>query len=241
MDTTTIHITDSSHIIKGEQQSIILIQDNRKEQTKDWFESPIVGSFLLPILVTIISAWVIFMLRKKKYDVEIIKLQEETKQLKDHLKPQIIASLQETQKHLLELKLEALKQLAIVRDAYFRSENFFYEGQPFLDEADDYYQVFFNNASGPNFLKFQKFITDFEYLFPQSVIDHFNKLKHITETLYESNLDKNSTKTMEPDEKDKKLIDDLVDNFKHGIAAMREDLQLDNTFIQQYLKENSTK
>nr|WP_294861590.1 hypothetical protein [uncultured Fluviicola sp.] len=171
-----------------------------------------------------------------KVFAELAKIQEETNQIKRDFQPYVLTTLQETQKELLKSKLEALKTLVNLSKHYYHFEQQYYYGEAIFVDEHDYYQHIYSNFGQSSYSEFQKFIADFEYLFPKSVIEQFSPIKEIIERLYDSNKYSDSLQENMMTEVDQNRIKELSEKFELAIQAIRSDLQLDNSFVHEFVE-----
>jgi hypothetical protein len=239
-DTTTVKYLDSLIIVGKGNEHIILIQGKKKESVKDWKESPLIVSFLIPILVASFVAWFAHKLNAKKNKLEIDKLKEETSNLKKTFQPIVIGTLQSIQDKIITSKIEALKLLVQIRTNFTHHEQQYCEGYPIVPDYHCYLNLLFYNFSSIEYHEFSKFHHGYSYLFPDKV---FNILRDLYGKLYDLNEAKKSYNSIgDPDldasQKDRKDIEDIIDFFNEAIQAIRKDCHLDTSFIHDFIEEN---
>lgn len=241
-DTTTIKYLDSSTVIQKGNEHIILIQDYKKEITKEWYESSWITSLIIPILVAAFVAWFTNRLNTTKNDVEIEKLKEETQNLKKTFQPIVIGTLQSIQEKIITSKIDALKKLVQIRNDFSYHEQQYCEGDPITPDYDEYLELLFRNFAPSDYDSYNSFHDTYSYLFPDNVFHLLTELQGKISNLNET---KKSFLSMgdpylELDERDGKYIEEILNLFKNSIQAIRKDCHLDTTFIHDFIDENKT-
>jgi hypothetical protein len=234
-DTTKVIVQDSSTLIKNGRDQIILIQEKKKAEDVGWMENPIVSSFLMPVLAAGFTALILNFINRRSNRLAIEKLEQETNQIKRDFQPYVLATLQETQKEIFKSKLEALKSLVNLSKEYYNFDQQYYYGEAIMSDAHDYYQHIYSNFGKYGHTQFQKFISDYEYLFPTVVTVEFIPIKKTIQELYESNKKSDSVRQLEMTVEDEERIKSLPGSFEKAIKAMRKDLHLDNNFVHVFL------
>lgn len=239
-DTIIIKYLDSSSTVEKVKGHVILIQENKKESPKSWEESPLIISFLIPILVASLVAWFTYRLNIKKNNIEIDKLKEETENLKKTFQPIVIGTLQSIQDKIITSKIDALKLLVQIRNRFTYHEQQFCEGDPITPDFDRYLELLFYNFSIENYNEYKEFHDDYSYLFPDKVFEILEKLYKQLTSLNENKKSFNSMDDadLEPYKKDKKDIEEIIDLFKEAILVIRKDCHLDTSFVHDFIEEN---
>lgn len=77
IDTVIVGVYDSSMVVDAPTKQIILIQDNKSEKEKSYFEHPLLVSFIYPILISFLGTLAIMYLKREKNKKEVEKLEQE--------------------------------------------------------------------------------------------------------------------------------------------------------------------
>lgn len=178
---------------------------------------------------------------KTKLRNEVEKMKIETELLNNSFQPYVLTTLQETQRELLKDKIIGLKELVILSKEYYSHDSPYHNGERVTDSSDEYYLAIFSNFGKNGFGKFNVFIQDYEYLYPESVRVEFDRVKSLMAELYESNKRNNSILRMEINDRELEILPQLEDYFTRAINAIRLDLQLDSTFIKEFLERYNIK
>jgi|694.fasta_scaffold03634_16 hypothetical protein len=234
-DTSIVKLFDSTTVIKSGNEHIILIQDLKKEAVKDWYESPWIASLLIPILVAAAVAWVGNMMNKRKNNLEIEKLKEETNQMKNSFQPIIVSTIQGVNDKLLETKIKALKQLTGIKSEFIDVEQQYFEGEPVFD-YDEYLEQIFMKYSFLQFEKLKKFKDEYSYFLSKRTFEKFNILYSELEQFYLSRISFQSADDGETDPNMEEDTKSILANFEIVLLEMRNELHLDNTFIEDFIK-----
>lgn len=173
---------------------------------------------------------------RDKLSSEVEKMRIETEFLKNSFQPHILSILKDTQKVILNEKLDGLKQLVTLSRSYFSFEKRYIDGEEESLDEHEYYQNFYNKFGKFGYNEFQKFIADYEYLYPVSVIEHFQPIRKDIQKLYDSNKRSNSLQELWMTNEDFDILKELPDKFQNAINAVRKDLHLDNSFVHQFLE-----
>lgn len=239
-DTVTVKYFDSSTIVEKGNEHIILIHDQKKESVKDWKESPLIVSLLIPILVASFIAWFAYKLNTQKNKLEIDKLKEETSNLKKTFQPIVIGTLQSIQDKIIASKIEALKLLVQIRNNFTYHEQQYCEGDPITPDYEEHLSLLFYNFSSIEYDEYSKFHDGYSYLFPDKVFNIlgilYGKLSDLNET--KKSFNSIGDPDLDASQKDRKNIEHIINLFNEAIQAIRKDCHLDTSFIHDFIEKN---
>jgi hypothetical protein len=172
---------------------------------------------------------------------EVEKMRTETEFLKNSFQPYVLTTLQETQREILKDKIAGLKELIVLSKEYYRFDNTYNNGERQINDVNEYYREIFSNFGKSGYAKFNVFVQNYEYLYPKSVGLEFKGVKALMDELYESNKRNNSIQEYELSNRDLEIIPQLESYFNRAIIAIRSDLQLDSTFIKEFMEKYNIK
>src|SRR5690554_113045 len=201
LDTSFLKADVSAFQVEKETETNLLVNRNENNTTTetDW-----VTTFLVPIIVVIVAAWLPYFFKRNKIKSEVSKLNNdvdkikaETEMIRKSFQPYVLNTLQETQKKVLSTKLSALKALVDLSREYYHYETQYYLGESIISDEHDYYQTVYTNFGMRGHSSFQNFISKYEYIFPKQVINDFEPIKASIHKLYESNKKSESISQLE--------------------------------------------
>ena len=244
-DTTVIKQFDSLIQIEGKQQHFILIQDQKTKQQKAFYEESWMTSLVFPILVSIAIAWYASWRNRKRNEIEMEKTAKETEKLeteitkmKKDFQPVAVGVLQAVQEKVIADKIEGLRVFLKVYDEIFRFEQKFYEGEPIISDADEYYDLVFKRVSSNTFNMMDDFILRYANFYGNET----KKILSDTSNLLYEVYDRNKRALSMNDEYyitdgDIALIKKLSKSIDKSIEEIRSDCFLDNDFVHRFVKE----
>jgi len=239
-DTATVKLFDSTTVIQKGNEHIILIQDLKKENVKDWYEATWITSFLIPILVAVIVAVILNWLNRNKTNLENDKIKAETSKLRKSFQPIVIGTLQSIQDKIMPSKINALKELVQIKNDFKYHEQQYHEGEPITIDYDEFIKVIFYNFYEEKYNAYCRFHDKYSYLFPNNVFEIFIRLKTQLSNLNETkkSFDSVGDQDTEPGKKDKESIEQIIKSFDEAILAIRSDCHLDTSFIHEFIEQN---
>lgn len=236
-DTSIVKIMDSSMVIENGKDHIILIQDSRKEPEKGWNDNPWVIFLVIPLIVSVLAAAFTHFLGRNKNKREIDKLTVETEKIKNSFQPVVVATIQSVNDKLLDTKIKALINITKIKSEFIDVEQQYYEGDPVFD-YDDFLESVFRKFTVEQFNSIKQFKDDFSYFLSKKSFEEFNTLYIKLEELYQSRLTFYSVDDGETDYGMDEEIKLILTLFERVLNEMRNELHLDNTFVEDFIRAN---
>lgn len=240
-DTSVVKMFDSTTVIQNDNQHIILIQDFKNKPEKDLIDNPWIISFLIPILVAGIIAFIAHRFGYRKNKIEIDKLMTETERLKKSFQPIVIDTLNSVQNKIIDKKLDALSELIVLRSEFTSFEQIYdEEGEPVFPDEYDYLRHIFLHFGPEKHSKFRKFHDKFSFIFPDKTYGKFqillfsiNEMKNnyeMFQAVYDGSIEPPSSYT--------DLVRQTILNIDNTIMEIRKDCHLDSSFIHDFIAQN---
>jgi hypothetical protein len=249
IDTVYVGVYDSSVVISRVQNSsdqIIIIQEKKSKNEKGILqEYPLIGVLLVPVLISLVGIWVSHFLNKRKFDGEINNLKTqsnknkaETEKIKKSFQPIVVGTIQGVRDKLIDKKIKALEVLAYHNSQFMEADEQFYgpDGDPIL-ELSDYYDSMFINYSPSKFDEFKKYKNEFSYFFGEESFKVFKDLFEKIENMVVTR-DSYYREEVEQDPRMENVVKSIIESFGHLSTCLRKELHLDNTYIEDFIREN---
>lgn len=253
IDTVYVGIYDSTMVVKGKTEQIIIIQNHKSNETNkiDW-----VGSLWIPVTIILISGAIAYFFgwRKmnasvqslksstKKSDEEVEKLQAETEKLKSSYQPVIINTLTKIQEKVFDKKIEALNQTVLYRNKFRDFTRQYDEEGNLLKYRDkDFHKHIFKVNVDLCTGEFRQLKEKHAYLFSDIV---FNEMNVLGRMLYKIEEDFQLYREAYSDglELSKNILDripQILEEIDSCIVLIRKDCHLDSNFINDFIEINS--
>ena len=244
-DTIKVELISNEYSVQKTTDNIIVIeQKSKKEIEPSFIESPIALSFIVPLILLLISFFLArtwFQKKEKKeqekLDSEVSKLNEEIKQIKSSFQPIVLSTIQATQDKLLQDKIDALKEVVKLRNKLYSVEQFYINGEPFIEEEFTYFQSIYLNVSSSLVKELEGIVAEKGYYFPNIIIETLNLILFELNQIYDIQKREFSKQIQEmPDDAEIK-VKQLAGNFKNVIDLIRENLKINNDFVDKFIEK----
>jgi|25_taG_2_1085351.scaffolds.fasta_scaffold19587_1 hypothetical protein len=244
-DTTKIQlISDNYKVLKKNENIIVIEQKDKSESSKNFYEKPLFLSLFFPIAISLCSFFIArwwFRVKEKKenekLEVEVEKIREDIKILKKSFQPIVLSTIQLTQEKLLNDKIDALKELATFRYEFFSIEQFYMQGQPFIEDTFEYHQSVYGKVNDIMLKNLKEIVFKKGYLFPKGIKDNMNLLIYELSEVYNIQKREYSSQKQEMPEEVIKILDRLSEKLNIVIDDIRTDLHIDNSFIHDFIEK----
>lgn len=177
---------------------------------------------------------------EKKLKVEVEKLNQEVINFKKSYQPFVFDNLNRIGNELLPRKVRLLENLIRIKNEFFDFENSYYNGQRSIDDLSEYYARISRNINKSILSDFNKHVSQEVYYFNSEIISKINELSSELNTLYEYDLHQTSLLNQNMHIDAESCIKTISELFKNSIHLIREDLQIDNQYIQKFLQRYNT-
>ena len=217
------------------KETILVELQNSKSAT----DTNLINTLFIPLIIGIVSVVVSVLLskflRSKKEKIETEKINQEINNLKRNYQPFVFDALNRIGNELLPRKVKLLENLLRIKSEFFDFENSYYDGQQSVEDVSEYYQTIARNMSKSILDDFNKNINQEVCYFHSEIISKINNLSSEFYRLndYDSLQFSLSDPNVHPEAE--KCVLKISELFKDSIKLIREDLLIDNRYIQNFL------
>jgi hypothetical protein len=221
---------------QNQYKETILVEIKNSNPTKD---INLMNTLFFPSIIGIASIVVSVVLSKflksKKEKTETEKINQEINNLKKNYQPFVFDTLNRIGNELLPRKVKLLENLLRIKSDFFDFENSYYEGQSSVDDVCEYYQIIARNMNKSILDDFNRNVNQEVYYFHSEIIKKINSLssEFYKLTEYESYQISLRNPDVHPDAEN--CVLQITELFKDSIELIRQDLQIDNRYIQNFL------
>lgn len=192
-------------------------------------------------LITILTTALITKFITNKQDKATTqKLEVEIQNLKKNYQPFVFDALNKIGNELLPRKIRLLDNLIKIKSQLFFFENEFLEGNPRVDEYSIYLETMSKNINKEIVTDFQDKVLKESYYFNSNIIDHITRLSSNIKKLKDYDSIQQSILSQDAHPESKQILKEINTLFLKTIELIRQDLQLDNLYIQNFLKHYNT-
>jgi hypothetical protein len=244
-DTIKVEIVTDEFLISEKKDNVIVIeQKDKAKDEKSFTETPLFTTLIVPIIVLIVGfilnrIWFWHKEKKdgKKVDIEIDKMKAETTQIKKSFQPIVLTTLMQSQEYYRGDKVKALKEIVNYKTDLFYVEQYYDNGELVTDSMFEYHSDIYRRISPHKVKEISAVVNNYGYLFPDIII---NKLKDLQSDI--SNLNniwsrEASVQNQEMPDDAELIMNKLSEKFEKVIGLIRNDLHVDNGFINEFIQE----
>jgi len=239
-DTLKLQLFSNEYHVKETVENIIVIEQKDKDKPKEFIESPVFVSLIVPILIIGINILISKYFLGRKDKTEIKRIEEEIKQMKSSFQPIVLSTIQKTQEYILKDKVNALKEIVDYRNNLYTLEPFYISGISVCEDDHDYYRTVYEKINRHFIDIFRRIEIEKGYFFPDEIIANIHSIQTVLNEIYNIQEREYSLQIREiPEEAKDKLIN-LKDKFELVISQIRKDLHLDDKFIHEFIQKYKT-
>ncbi len=241
IDTVYVGVYDSSMVVTGKHQQVIIIQDNQPLKGKTFLEeNPLITILFIPVLVAIAGTYFTFLLNRKKYKGEVDKLKVETERIKNSYEQVVLDTIQQVNSGLLDQKIKGLQELVALHENFTDYQQVYdNEGIP-LDEYEDYLIKMLEGFNQEKFDEFTNFRIKYGYLYNSTAHENLNTLVDELYILKESSISASLNSNPMSSYAFYERVPPILNQFTECLNAIRSELHLDNDFTSKYVKNKIT-
>jgi hypothetical protein len=245
LDTLVIDINDSSY--KDSRSQITLINGNNKELNNLWYDNNLISSVIFPLIVAVITAFILNKINAKKNKAELKKLIAETEVLQKSFQPLVFSAIQSIQEKLLEKRLKALKIIIGISNNINSFDPMYSEedGEPYYPNEQERIEILFKTFSREYYEDFNNFHLEHSYLFPESLLERnsqiLNRLRKILDDnhgfwdVYEGN------PKVTVGKKTADYLNETLGMIEKSIFQIRQECHIDSTYVREFIEQSKTK
>lgn len=243
-DTTVVEMNES---YKDSNSLITLLKEENDHLNNVWYDNNIISSVIFPIIVAVITAYILNKINAKKNNAELKKLITETEHLQKSFQPIVFSAIHSIQEKLLDNRLMALKAIIDIinkinsYDPIYDQE----DGEPYYPKEQELLEILFKKFSNKYFEDFNKFHSEHSYLFPKSLLERnslilirFRKIVDDNNRFWDV-FDGNPKVTVGKETTD--YLSDTIELIEQSITQIRLECHLDSTFVWDFIEQSKTK
>lgn len=242
-DTIIFQNNDSIYQVSDAKSQIILLQGQRNNTTKAWYEETVYSSVVFPIIVAILTAYLLNKINARKNKADLEKVIEETDQMKRSFQPAIFSAIHSIQEKLLDKRLEALKSLTEIRNNIISYDPKYTEDEePYYPREQELLEILFKEFKNSYFESFKKFLSEYAYLFPKSMIERNSMIKERLEKIVDDTylfwaaFDGNPKVAVGFDTTN--YLSETIRLIEESISEIRKECLLDESFVKDFINAN---
>lgn len=203
-----------------------------------------ITTLYIPILLSLLTILATTLITKsitnKQDRTTTQKLEIEIQNLKKSYQPFVFDALNKIGNELLPRKIRLLDNLIKIKSKLFFFENDFLEGNPRVEDYSIYMETMSKNINKEIVTDFQDNILKESYYFNSNIINHITRLSSNIKKLNDYNSIQQSILSQDAHPESMQTLTQINTLFIETIELIRQDLQLDNLYIQNFLKHYNT-
>ena len=241
IDTVYVGVYDSSMVITGKQQQVIIVQDNKPVKEKIFLEEyPLITILLVPILVAIVGTYFTFLLNRKKYKGEVDKLKLETEQIKNSYEQVVLDTIQQVNSGLLDQKIKGLQELVALHENFIDYDLPYDDQGRLLGDYGEYLHGIYLDFNQQKFDQFREYKINYGYLYNSTAHQELDKLIRNLYSLKESSISYAAGRELKDQYECEDQVPPVLKQFTKCFDAIRRELHLDNDFTAEYINGKIT-
>lgn len=245
-DTTLYKISSNSTLVDLRSNDSLTIEViGLKKDDSYSLDNPILTYLIFPILITLITFFVVryFSRKREKQEIEKInseteKNKEEINQLRFSFQPIVISSLQTIQNNIFKDKIDSLKGIIKSKHELYNVNQIYHEGWGIIEDVYHYYQNVYLNFNDVSIENLKNNSLSNASLFPDAIRTEFQTLVSSIFEIREIQKKAFSIRNQEMPSGVKEKLETITQLFNKLIDMIRQDLHLNNTFIHDFIAKH---